>query len=415
MFTSFSTALSALNAHSTAIDVVGNNLANLNTAGFKANTVAFHDLVSQSIGAELGATQIGFGVGRPVTLREFSQGAIQASSGLFDAAIQGDGFFIVQNAAGAVQYTRAGNFQVDQNGTLITATGEHLQGWTQQNGVIDTNAPVSAITIPVGTPRPAVATQNFSFDINLNGGATAGPPPDTFSASVEVYDSLGVSHVVTAKFTRNAKAGQWDYSLTFPSSDTTSPFTPVTGSLTFDGTGKLTSPTPSDPPPQMQIKGLTSGASDLTLNWQLFNRSTPRLTQFTLPSAVSAVSQDGSAATQLTRVSISDSGKILAQYLNGEQNVVGQIAVATIRNPDSLIAVGDNDYQRTALTALPAIGAPGTGGRGQVLGGAIESSTVDIAREFTNLIVLQRGYQANARVITTVDELSQDTINLKHA
>src|SRR4051812_1948304 len=151
MVTSFSTALSALSAHSTAIDVIGNNLANLNTPGFKASVVSFHDLVTQSLGAGLGETQVGFGVGTPVTLRQFSQGAIQSSGGPLDAAIQGDGFFIIKSASGATQYTRGGNFKVDTQGNLATATDEKLQGWTTSSGVLDVNAPVGDITVPVGT------------------------------------------------------------------------------------------------------------------------------------------------------------------------------------------------------------------------------------------------------------------------
>jgi len=147
MFTSFSTALSALAAHSTAVDVVGNNLANLNTPGFKTSVVAFHDLVTQSLGAGLGETQVGFGVGRPITLRQFSQGAIQTSSGALDAAIQGDGFLIVRNEAGALLYTRGGHLQVDKDGNLLTSTGEKLQGWTASGGVLNTNGPINDIIL----------------------------------------------------------------------------------------------------------------------------------------------------------------------------------------------------------------------------------------------------------------------------
>jgi len=143
------------------------------------------------------------------------------------------------------------------------------------------------------------------------------------------------------------------------------------------------------------------------------SNGTPHLTQYTQPSAVSANAQDGSAAASLIRVGLADGGKILAQYSNGQQRVVGQLAVAAIRNPESLIAVGNNSFQSSARTAIPAIGLPETGGRGKVIGGALEYSTVDIAREFTNLIVFQRGYQANSRVVMAVDELSQETINLK--
>jgi len=189
MLTSFSTALSALTAHSTAIDVVGNNLANLNTPGFKASTVSFHDLVTQSLGAGLGETQVGFGVGTPVTLRQFSQGAIQSTGGPLDASIQGDGFFIVKTPLNNnTEYTRGGNFVVDISGNLTTATGEFLQGWTQTGGVVDTNSPVGKITVPIGSLKAAVATTTASVDLNLDASGTTGTTSGKFSTSMEVFD-----------------------------------------------------------------------------------------------------------------------------------------------------------------------------------------------------------------------------------
>ncbi len=411
MFTSFSTALSALGAHATAVDVVGNNLANLNTPGFKASAVSFADLVTQSLGAGLGETQVGFGVGRPTTLRQFSQGAIQSSNGPLDAAIQGDGFLVVQNSAGNQLYTRGGNLIVDKSGNLLTAKSHRVLGWSAgADGSVNTNGPVGNIVIPVGSLRAPTASTGFNFDINLNAAASAG---ERFSTSIEVFDSLGVSHIVTANFTRSTTANQWDYAISVPDADVNSPITPVTGSLTFNTLGILTTPTATDAPPEIAITGLVSGAADMTLRWSLYNGDIPRLTQYAQPSAVSANSQNGNPAAQLIRVGLADGGQVLAQYSNGQQVVVGQLAMASIRNPESLVAVGDNNFQLSARSALPAIGRPGTGGRGTILGGAVESSTVDIAREFTNLIVLQRGYQANTRVITTVDEISQETINLK--
>ncbi len=412
-FTSFSTALSALSAHSTAIDVVGNNLANLNTTGFKASTVSFHDLVTQSLGAGLGETQVGFGVAPPVTLRQFTQGAIQSTGGPLDVAIQGDGFLIVKNSQNATEYTRGGNLQVDKQGVLETATGEHLQGWGLTNNVLDTNQPIGDIVLPVGSLHPPAATTDVSVDLNLDATATAGPPPDTFATSMQVFDSLGNSHIINFNFTKNATAGQWDYSLSFPDADLTAAGTPVTGSVTFDGNGNMTSPLPTDAPLVLQAAGLKDGASDMNIQWDLYNGTTPRITQFSQPSATSALTQNGSAAANLVSVGLADGGTIIAKYSSGDQVTVGQLAMATIRNPESLLAVGNSNYGLSALSALPAVGLPNTGGRGQLLGGDVEASTVDIAREFTNLIVFQRGYEANTRVVTTVDQLSQDTINLK--
>jgi flagellar hook protein FlgE len=414
MSISFSTALSALSAFSTAISVTGNNLANLNTIGFKNSEVSFHDLVTQSISAGLGNTQVGFGVGTPTTEAVFSQGAIQTTGGTLDAAIQGDGFFVIQGPNQSTEYTRAGNFQTDQNGDLQTATGQAVQGWTQVNGVLNTNAPPGNITIPTGTVQPPVVTQNFSFDMNLNAASVPGSANATFATSVTVYDSLGVSHVVTATFTQDPTvAGQWNYSIGIPDADVANPpATPLTGSINFNSNGVLTVPAVTDPVPQLAITGLADGASDMTLNWNLYNGTAPRLSQFAQPSSVSAVAQDGSAAAQLTKVAIATGGEVLAQFSNGQQTVVGQLAMATVRNPDSLLSVGNNNYQLSALSALPAVGLPGTGGRGTVQGGAVESSTVDVATEFTNLIVYQRGYEANSKVINAVDELSQTTIQL---
>ena len=413
MFTSFSTALSALGAHATAVDVVGNNLANLNTPGFKTSAVSFYDLVTQSLGAGLGETQVGFGVGRPVTLRQFSQGAIQASNGALDAAVQGDGFLVIRDRNGAQLYTRGGNLVVDKLGNLLTGKGQKVQGWSESGGVVQTNGAIGDIQVPVGSLRSPVPSTAMNFDMNLNAAASAGPPPDTFSTSIEVFDSLGGSLVVSVNFTKNATPGQWDYSIGVPDSAVTSPVAPVTGTLTFDPNGVLTSPTATDPMPAIAITGLRNGASPMNVTWELFNKTTPRLTQYSAASAVAANSQNGSPAAQLIRVGLGDGGQLLALYSNGQQKVVGQLAMASIRNPDSLVAVGDNAFQLSARSSLPAIGTPNTGGRGTIMGGAIEASNVDIAKEFTNLIVLQRGYQANTRVVTTVDEISQETINIK--
>jgi flagellar hook protein FlgE len=194
MFTSFSTALSALSAHATAIDVVGNNLANLNTPGFKTSVVSFYDLVTQSLGAGLGETQVGFGVGRPNTIRQFSQGAIKTSPGELDVAIQGDGFLVLRDEIrGGLVYSRGGNLQVDRFGNLLSSTGQRVQGWTETNGVLSTNGATGDIQVPVGSVKAPIATTNFSFDMNLNAAATTGPPPDTFSTSIEIFDSLGAS------------------------------------------------------------------------------------------------------------------------------------------------------------------------------------------------------------------------------
>ena len=420
MFTSFSTALSALNASSTAIDVVGNNLANLNTPGLKTSEVCFRDLVTQSLGAGLGETQVGFGTGLPLTVRQFTQGAIQTTSGLLDGAIEGDGFFVVQDGLQTL-YTRAGNFETDKEGNLLTDTGAQVQGWTTinpQTGTVDANGPIGNIVVPVGTLQPPTATSTFSADLNLDSTATA-DATSAYTIPITVYDSLGNSHVLSLNFQKTG-ANQWSYDVQLPGADVSAgtagtPFdTGATGTLTFDTGGDLIDP-PAGSPVAVTISGLTDGAADMNLSWNLYTTAgAGRITQFGQPSASSASSQNGGPAAQLVHVGLADGGQILAQYSNGNQVVVGQLALASIRNPDTLIAAGNNNFKLSALTASPVIGTPATGGRGNVVGGSTEASTVDIATEFTNLIVYQRDYEANGRVVNTADQLSQDTINLIH-
>ena len=421
MFTSFSTALSALSATSTAIDVVGNNLANMNTPGFKTSQVEFQDLVTQSLGAGLGDTQVGFGTGTPLTVRQFTQGAIQTSSGTLDAAVQGDGFFVVNDASGNTLYTRAGNFQTNSSGDLMTDTGDYVQGWTTLDpttGAVDTNGPVGNIVVPVGSLKPPTTTTTMSASLNLNSNAAA-DSTSAFSDTVQVYDSLGSSHVLTINFQKTG-ANTWSYDVTVPGQDVSggtagTPFdTGASGSLTFNANGQLTDP-PAGSPIAVSIPGLSDGANDLNITWNLYDSSGSGLiTQFGQASSPSASTQNGSPAAELDHVGLANGGQILAEYTDGTQVVVGQVALASIRNPSTLIATGQNNYQLSELTATPSVGVPGTGGRGTIQGAAIEASTVDIATEFTNLIVYQRGYEANAHVVTTADTLSQDTINLIH-
>jgi flagellar hook protein FlgE len=416
MLTALSTALSALNAQTVAIDVVGNNLANLNTTGYKASSTEFFDLVSQSMGAG-GSTQIGLGVGTPLTKRNFTNGQIQGTSGPLDLAIQGSGFLVVKDPGGATLYTRAGNLKTDANGNLTDATGAYVQGWTANNGVVNTSSPIGNLVVPLGSLKPPVATQNMSVTANLDSRSAAVPAPQdatntSFSTGVEVYDSLGNSHVVTVNFWNNG-GNSWNWQATVPGADVGSASPQVVGSgpLTFDSNGVLQPPTPPGTP-QLSITGLTSGANDMTINFNMFDGTKPLLTQFGQTSGSAAQFQDGAPSAQLSKVGIGNGGTVVATYSDGQTVVMGQIAMANFVNPDSLIAVGNNAYQTSGASSLPSIGLPNSGGRGQILGSSLESSTVDIATEFTNLMVGQRSYQANAKVVTAADQINQVTIDL---
>jgi flagellar hook protein FlgE len=412
----FSIALTGLNAATTALDVVGNNLANLNTVGFKDVSTQFTDLIAQQIGQ--GTSQVGEGVSSPITERQFLQGSMQLTSGAFDAAIQGNGFFVVQNTAGSTLYTRAGNFKLAADGTLQTATGENVQGWTAAGSVLTTTGPIGNIVVPSNalvTPTPST---QFTLNMNLNSDGVVGDPTTgSFSAPIQVVDSLGATHTLTIDF---AKTGPnaWSYNVTVPGEDLSSgkagtPSSVAKGNLTFDAQGQLTAPAPPAPV-AIAMTGLADGAADLNLNWNLYSNGASTLTQFSSPSALSGSSQDGLAAAQLTQVGLDNNGKVVAHYSNGSTLVVAQVALAGITNPETLVSVGDNNFQVSGSTATPVVGTPATGDRGSIEGGALESSTVDIAKEFTNLIVYQRAYQANSRVISTTDQIVQDLISLIH-
>ena len=413
----FSIALSALNADSSAIDVTGNNLANLNTTGFKSSQVEFSDLMSQSLGVGDNAGQVGLGVGQIGTMAVFTQGSITSSNAPLSAAIQGNGFFVVTDPSTNQQlYTRDGSFQLNAAGQLETPTGQLVQGWTSTNGVVNTNGAPGNITLPLGSTIPATPTANMSMDVNLNAQVTTGSANATFSAPIQVYDSLGASHTLTVTYTQTA-ANTWSYSVSIPASDVTGSGTPAplaTGSLSFSTSGELTTPA-AGTPVSIKITGMADGAADQTINWNLYDSNgNPLITQFAQASALGSTQQDGMAAGQITSVGLQNGGTIVATYSNGQQSTVGEVAVASIGNPSSLVSVGDNNLQASAATEPPAIGAADTGGRGQVLGGSLESSTADMATEFTNLLSYERSYQAAARVITTSDQLLQETVNLIH-
>jgi flagellar hook protein FlgE len=405
MFNSFSSALSALKAHSAAVDTVGHNLANVNTTGFKSTDVAFRDLVAESLGS---GQDSGMGVTRPITVRNFSQGAIQSTSGALDAAIQGNGFFVVRDGTGSRLLTRDGGFKLDSAGFVVTLTGERVQQYV--------NGGLADVQVPAGA-SPARATTSMNLTANLNATAAVG---DTFSTPIEVVDSLGVTHVLTMKFTKSAP-NKWTYDVLIPGAEVgnAAPLVsifaaPPAATIDFDETGKLLVPDSTPGTLDLTIAGLTSEANDLEIAWSFYNAAgQPTITQFNQASAPSGTTQDGYPSAEVVSVGMAEGGRILARYGNGEQQEIGTLAIAMVANPGELSAAGNNMFRVTPDTAAPTYGVAGTGGRGKVKAGSLEASTVDMAREFTNLIVFQRGYQANSRVITTADEMSQETLNLK--
>lgn len=415
MATALSNALSGLQANSQAINVVSGNLANMNTYGYKANDVSFEELVSQNSAAS-GNSNLTGGSVVPLSNQTFAQGSVTTTGGAYDAAIQGNGFFVVQNQQGQQAFTRAGNFTLDATGHLLTQSGDYVDGWNGVNGVVNTNSPLSNIVLPVAGLRAPTTTTEFSLNLNLNAGAAVGTTDATFSSPMQVVDSQGQTHVLTVTYTETAP-GTWGYNITIPSADLTGASGTTTslgtGSLTFDPSGNLSSPPAGAGAIPIPVTGLANGAANMNLTWNLYDANgVPQITQYDQASANLASTQNGTQAGQLTSISIGNNGELTAKYSNGDNVAVAQLAVASILNPGSMQDLGSNTFGVTSATAVPAIGTPGSGSRGTVTGGALESSTVDIATEFTNLLVYERGYQANSKVVTTEDQVIQATLGL---
>lgn len=413
---SFSAGLSGLNANGTYLSVIGNNLANINTIGYKASAVSFGDLVSQNVGGtSLNPMQVGLGVVTGSISPVFSQGAIENTREATNVAIQGDGFFVVRGEDGNA-YTRAGNFSFNAEGQLVTTDGWRVQGYTQVDpatGEVVTTGGLTDIVVPQGVLRAPVATTSIRAQINLDATAEVTGAPN-YTASLQVYDSLGSQHVVTIEFEKTGP-GAWTYTATVPQADVdggTGVFQLATGAITFDGDGKLTAPAAD-----VVLAGpatWANGATGNDITWDITPppASEPALTGFAKASQMAAPEQDGAPAGEASEISIAADGTINVKF-GGKEVAVGQLAMANFNNPKGLAKMGANRYGETQAAGLPNIGTAGTGGRGTLIGSAIEQSNVDIAQEFTQMILAQRGYQANSRTITTSDEVLQETLQLK--
>jgi flagellar hook protein FlgE len=407
---SFSIALTGLDANSVALDTIGNNLANLNTTAFKNQTTSFSDLFYQTIG-ETGsgnALQLGLGTQVAGTDTNFSQGSLSTTTTSTDMALDGSGFFVVNNG-GQQELTRAGNFQLDQSGNLITNGGAGVMGYAAANGVVNTNTPLTSLQVPVDATQAAQATGNFGITANLDAATAIG---GTFSSTITMYDSLGTSHAATVNFTKTAD-NTWGYAIALPPGDFTG--TPVnnTGTLTFNSSGALV--TPATNVSGVQFSGLTDGANDMTFNWDLYNSGgAPQIGQTVGTSTATASIQDGFASGSYHGFSVNAAGVISASFSNGQTETIGQVAVASVTNPEGLTIDGGNNYQTSTSSGAASVGAPGAGGRGSIEDDTLEQSNVDISTEFANLIVAQRAFEANSKTVTTFDTVTQETINMIH-
>lgn len=407
----FSIPLSGLTAASEALSVISDNLANLNTVGFKESTASFNDLFYQALGTN-GASdpiQIGEGVALGSVTPNFTGGALEATGVSTDAAITGNGFFVTEKN-GVQEYTRAGNFTLNSQGQLTTQDGQLVLGYPAVNGAISPSQTLAPLVISQGQLIPAAPTTALQAQVNLDASAPVGT---AFSTPLTVFDSLGSSHVVTYQFTKTAP-NAWSYQITLPAADTGGTGAPTVinaGNVTFNTDGTLA--TPTAPVAGIAITGLADGAANMTMTWNLQDAAgNSLLTQSSAPSATAATFQNGYGSGTLSDYSITADGTIEGTFSNSQTLALGQIALGNFANPQGLLRAGMNNFQSTLASGAPVIGVAGTAGLGTITGDSLEQSNVDIATEFANMIVTQRGYQANARVVTAFDTLTQTTINI---
>lgn len=407
MLRSMFSAISGLRGHQVMMDVIGNNIANVNTVGFKSGRVNFQDILSQTYrGAS--APQGGLGsmnpaqVGLGMTVAGIdvlqTQGNLQSTGRLTDMAIQGDGFFVLSDGSRQF-FTRDGAFDIGLGGQMVnSASGLKVQGWVATSGgTVDTTTSVTDVIIPIGTRTTALPTSAASVTGNLNASAAVGT---TTSTTVNVYDSLGVRHSVKLTFEKTAN-NTWDWTADGDVADGAS--TLSAGSITFGADGTYASSTGGTVSLTLGNGATSPQAIPLTLT---------DMTQYQGTSALNA-SSDGFSSGALVTFTIGSAGDITGVFSNGQTQLLGQIAMGAFVNPGGLLRQGQNLFGVSSASGDASIGMPGAGGRGTVTTGSLEMSNVDLATQFTGMITAQRGFQANGRVITTSDEMLQELVNLK--
>jgi flagellar hook protein FlgE len=421
MLRSMFSAISGLKAHQAKMDVTGNNIANVNTVGFKSSSTVFQDTLSQVVraggapAADRGGTnpaQIGLGVKLAAITTNWTNGAAQSTGRSTDFMIEGDGFFVTRGPGGEQLYTRAGSFDFDAGGRLVTPDGSILQGWVADaNGVVNPNGPIEDLTVPYGANVPPLPTGTSALGGNLDSDAAVGAFVQT---PVRMYDQLGVAQQVTYTFTKLA-ANEWQLTVN-NGDDDGDPATPAPAlALTnpdgtpFDGVVRFDPADGARTAPAGQIRfasGDVAWPDPVTIDLEA-------LTQFGGKSEVVPTDVDGYAQGALQGFELSNDGTITGTYSNGLRQNLGQLSMASFNNPGGLEKAGNSSFRVAQNSGEAMIGIAGAGGRGILSSGALEMSNVDLSEEFTSLIVAQRGFQANSRVITASDELLQDLVNLK--
>jgi flagellar hook protein FlgE len=429
-------ATSGIEANQTYLDVIGNDIANANTTAFKSQSVSFADLLNEQVAGATAPTAtsgginpyaVGSGVKVGTVSENDTQGTIEQTNVPTDVAIQGNGY-LVASQNGQTLYTRDGQLSTDANGDLVAPNGALIQGWMAQNGVVNTNAPVGNITIPLQSTSPAAETTNITLGGNIPAPTSGSTSPVSFT--VDAYDSLGNTVPVTVTLTppsSTASQDTWTMTAAIPGSNGSTPISFSNGgsstteqTITFGSNGQISQvngTNTSNAPVTLDATWPTSG-TNYTFNNNAFTFTLPApgssdaVTQYAGNQSISAANVNGSPAGSLQSFSIGADGTITGTFSNGQSQTIGQIALATFANPEGLTDLGNLMYQSTVNSGQPVISAPGSGGAGTLVGGALEQSNVSLSKELTDLIVAQEAYQANTKVISTTDQAVQSLLQV---
>ena len=418
---SFQQGLSGLNAASKSLEVIGNNVANASTVGFKGSQAQFADVYATSLSGG-GSSQVGIGTKVAKVSQQFSQGNITASNNPLDIAINGAGFFRM-DSNGTVSYARNGQFELDKTGAIVNATGAKLTGYTANAaGVLSTGAP-STLQINTAALPPAI-TAKVKQVVNLDSGQVVPPAspfnpadPTTYNnaTSISVFDSLGNPHVIQSFFVKTTSAtpglSTWDvYGVADDKVLATGPVgkTGLIGSMEFGQDGALTTAGKAAMPFSVTIPATAGGAADIQPTMDYTGS-----TQYGSPFIVNALSQDGYTSGRLTGFNTGADGIITGRYSNGKSSTLGQVVLANFTNVNGLQPLGNNVWAETTSSGVPLVGAPSSGTFGALQASAVEDSNVDLTAELVNMITAQRVYQANAQTVKTQDQVLQTLVNLR--
>ncbi|SAK50578.1 flagellar hook protein FlgE [Caballeronia pedi] len=404
---SYQQALSGLGAASSDLDVIGNNIANANTVGFKQGAAQFADMYANSMATAV-SNQIGIGTRLSEVQQQFSQGTITTTNQALDVAINGNGFYQLSNN-GSVVYSRNGVFHLDDTGKIVNSSGLQLMGYAADSSGVVNSASTVPLTVPTANIAPtATKTITAAFNLNSQDSVKAAADFDptngnTYNAStsVDAYDSLGGTQKVSVYFTKSG-TNSWEAFAGYGD-----PVTSKTdlGPVTFDSSGNLTSG-------KTFTFTIPDGASATAGATQSLTLDLSGTTQYGAKSGLTNLHQDGNSTGELTGFTVGSDGMLTGNYSNGETKALGQIAIANFNNQNGLQNLGGNVYAQTAASGAAQVSVPGSTNHGTLQGGAVENSNVDLTSELVNLITAQRNYQANAQTIKTQQTVDQTLINL---